>query len=86
MSSHCHPDAVDGVDHAGHDAERQNVPHALPGDISLAAEHPAPLNEVVNYLANDHGNHIGSEVGDTALVCTVADTVQPQLGVCRRLY
>ena len=36
VSGHGHPHAVDGVDHA----ECDDIPHSLPGDISVASEHP----------------------------------------------
>ena len=44
--SHRHPDAVDGVDDAGNDAERQQIPAHLICNVAFAAE-PVTENQVV---------------------------------------
>lgn len=75
VSGYGHPDAVDGVDHAGDHAEGQHIPHTLLQDVPLGAEHEASLDEEVDDLADDHGDHIGGEVGDAALLRAVADDV-----------
>ena len=84
VPGHGHPDAVDGVNHTGDDAERDDVPHALPGDVSLTPEHPAPLDEEVDDLANDHGNHVGGEVGNAPLIRAVADDVPLEVNAEQR--
>ena len=79
MTGHGGPDAVDGVDDAGDHAEGQQIPHTLTQDVALGAEHPASLDEEVDDLADEHGNHVGCEVGDAALLRAVADDVPLKL-------
>ena len=75
QTSHCHPDAVDGVDNAGNDTERQQIPADLLGQIALAAEHKIALDGEVDALADDHGDHVGAEVGQAAVGGIVAQDV-----------
>ena len=75
----CHPDAVDGVDHTGDHTKRQQVPHSLVGNVALGSENPASLNKEVDDLTDNHGDHIGGKVGNTALLRTVADDVPLKL-------
>ena len=72
---HCHPDAVDGVDDAGNDAEGQHIPADLLCQIALAAEHKIALDGEVDALTDDHGDHVGAEVGQTAVGGIVAEDV-----------
>ena len=53
QTSHRHPDAVDGIDDAGDDAERQQIPADLFCQIALAAEHEIALNGEIDALADD---------------------------------
>ena len=75
QARHRHPDAVDGVDDAGDDAERQHIPADLLCQIALAAEHKITLDGEVDALADDHGDHVGAEVGQTAVGGIVAQDV-----------
>ena len=68
QTCHRHPDAVDGVDDAGDDAEGQHIPADLFCQIALAAEHKIALDGEVDALADDHGDHVGAEVGQAAVV------------------
>ena len=69
------PHAVDGVDNAGNDAERQHIPRDLLAQIALAAEHKIALDREVDALANDHGDHVGAEVRQTTVGGIVAEDV-----------
>ena len=75
QTGHRHPDAVDGVDDAGDDAEGQHIPADLFCQIALAAEHKVALDGEVDALADDHGDHVGAEVGQTAVGGIVAEDV-----------
>ena len=75
QASHRHPDAVDGVDDAGDDAEGQQIPADLFCQIALAAEHKIALDGEVDALADDHGDHVSAEVGQAAVGGVVAEDV-----------
>ena len=75
QASHGNPDAVDGVDDAGNDAEGQHIPADLLGQVALAAEHKAALDGEVDALPNDHGDHISAEVGQAAVGGVVAQDI-----------
>ena len=75
QTGHRHPDAVDGVDDAGDDAEGQHIPADLLCQIALAAEHKIALDGEVDALADDHGDHVSAEVGQTAVGGIVAEDV-----------
>ena len=72
---HCHPDAVDGVDNAGNDAEGDHIPHNLIGQVALAAEDQVALEGEVDALAHHHGHHVGAEVGQATVVHVIAQDV-----------
>ena len=44
QAGHCHPHTVDGVDDAGDEAESQQIPADLLGEVALAAEDEAALD------------------------------------------
>ena len=73
--SHRHPDAVDGVDDAGNDAERQQIPAHLICNVAFAAEHEIALDREVDALTDDHGDHVSTEVGQTSVSGIVAQNV-----------
>ena len=75
QTCHCHPNAVDGVDDAGDDAERQQIPADLFCQIALAAEYEIALDGEIDALADDHGDHVGAEVGQAAVGGIVAENV-----------
>ena len=75
QASHRHPDAIDGVDDAGDEAEGQHIPADLLGQVALAAEHKAALDGEVDALPDDHGDHISAEVGQTAVSGVVAQDI-----------
>ena len=68
-------DTVDGVDDAGDETEGQQVPADLFCQITLAAEDEAALDGEVDALADDHGHHVGAEVGQAAVGRIVAEDV-----------
>lgn len=66
-------------DHTGDHSEGQQIPHTLIQDVAVAAEDPGPLDEEADHLADDHGDHVGGKVGQTALLRAVADDVPLEL-------
>ena len=75
QTGHRDPDAVDGVDDAGDDAEGQHIPCDLLAEVALAAEDEAALDGEVNALADDHSDHVSAEVGQTAVSGVIAEDV-----------
>lgn len=72
---HGNPDAVNRVHNAGNNAEGQQIPQRLVGHISLAAEDEAALDEEIDDFADDHGDHIGGEIGQAAVGRVIADDI-----------
>ena len=75
QTGHSHPDAVDGVDDAGDEAEGQQIPADLLGEVALAAEDKIALDGEIDALADDHGHHVGAEVGQAAVGGVVAEDI-----------
>jgi len=53
LPGHRHPDAVDGIDDAGNDAEGNQIPQDLIPQLSFAAEHQIALDGEIDALADD---------------------------------
>ena len=51
------------------------APGDLLGKVDLAAEHKVALDQEVDALADDHGHHVGAEVGQAAVGGVVAEDV-----------
>ena len=69
------PDAIDGIDNTSNHAKGQKIPQALAHHIALGAKHPAALDEEIDDLTHKHGNHIGSEISNSPLVCPVTNDI-----------
>ena len=75
MAGHGNPNAIDRVDYASDQAKGQEIPHSLIGHIALTTEYIFSLDKEIDHLANHHGQHIGSKIGNAPLLCAVSDNV-----------
>ena len=60
---------------AGDEAEGQQIPADLLDEAALAEEDEAALDGEIDALADDHGHHVGAEVGQAAVGGVVAEDV-----------